>query len=79
MCCCIDKVEKYQVLVNTLNLCEGEDWEQSRAGQELELHSDNPEESAGFLKRMSRDRKQIYASKHRRESSFQEWTCYIIR
>ena len=75
----MDPVEKYQVLVNALNLCEGENREQSRAGQELELHCDNAEESAGSLKRTSRDWKQINASKHRRESSFQVWTYYIIR
>ena len=75
----MDSVERYQVLVNTLNLCKGEDRKQSRAGQELELHCDNAEQSAGSLKRMSGYRKQIYASKHRREISFQEWTYDIIR
>lgn len=39
----MDSVEKYQVLVNILNLCKGEDREQGRAGQELDLHSDKAE------------------------------------
>ncbi len=53
----MDSVEKYQVLVNILNLCKREDREQDRAGQELDLHSDKAEQTDGFLKRMSRERK----------------------
>ena len=52
----MDSVGKYQVLVNILDLCKGEDREQGHAGQELGLHSDGAEKTAGFLKRMSRER-----------------------
>ena len=56
VCCCMHSVEKYQILVNILDLCKGEDREQGHAGQELGLHSDRAEKTAGFLKRMSRER-----------------------
>lgn len=43
-------VEEYQVLVNILNLSKREDREQGRAGQELDLHSEEAEQTAGLLK-----------------------------
>ena len=39
--CCMDWVEKYQVLVNSLNLGKREGREYGRAGQQFHLHSDN--------------------------------------